>query len=382
VHLQRLELRQFRNFSEQILSFPQRLTLILGQNGQGKTSIIEAVYLLAHAKSFRSNRIRELVSWAAIDDKSQNTVECLVDGKLQSESGEKTLRCSIAKGKRSISLNGNRLETASSFYGQLNCVVFTPDDLILVKGGPSGRRSFLDRILAMSDRGYVDSLVTYQRALKNRNKVISESNDLARQEKVIAPWNTILLEHGLVISEKRKILIEELGELAGEFHTALVEESDEKVNFAYQSHFLNDDAELYSKETMKARFSEALAKDLQARGTSVGTHRDELLIEIDTGAGFRAARLGASQGQARCIALSLKLAAIKVLLKRTGELPILLLDDVESELDASRRASFYALLNNFNTQIIMTATELSSELEEACPELHLVQISQGTVVSD
>lgn len=375
MHLQRLELFRFRNLLEQTIEFPHRLTLILGDNGQGKTSIIEAIYLLAHAKSFRSNRSRDLVSW--LKEGAGGSVDCSVSGQLLSESGSKTLRCSISKGKRSIFLNENRLETASSFYGQLNCVVFTPDDLILVKGSPSQRRSFLDRILAMSDRGYVDSLVAYQRALRNRNKLISENKDRARLEREVRPWDQLLLEHGLVVAEKRKELIDSLQPLSQQFYSSLVPKQQESIRLSYQSHFLDKNFELRNSETMKSVFAESLEKDAKSRGTSVGTHRDEVLIELDSGNGFHAARMGASQGQSRSIALSLKLAAVKCLLERTKELPILLLDDVESELDSSRRAAFYGLLRNFETQIIMTATELSEELKTACPELHQLLISGG-----
>ncbi len=381
MHLRHLELYRFRNLKEQTITFPQRLTLILGDNGQGKTSIIEAIYLLAHAKSFRSNRSRELVSWLADAESSSREVDCSVDGRLESESGTKTLRCAISKGKRSIFLNGNRLETASSFYGQLNCVVFTPDDLILVKGSPSNRRSFLDRILAMSDRGYVDSLVAYQRALRSRNKIISEQKDRSSLLQVVRPWDQLLVEHGRIVAEKRKHLIDSLQPHAQKFYQSLVPKQNEEIAFSYQSHFLDTHNTLISAETMRSVFADSLAKDSKSRGTSVGTHRDEVEISLDTGSGFHSARIGASQGQSRSIALSLKLAAVQTLFERTGELPIVLLDDVESELDSSRRSAFYKLLGNFETQIILTATELSPELKIACPQLAQVLISDGEVRS-
>lgn len=378
MELEYLDVYRFRNLLPQRISFTKRVTLVHGKNGQGKTSLIEAVYILAHAKSFRSNKTKELVSWTPAAS-SNAEADCFVEGRVRTSSGSKTIRWSMVRGKRSVFLNGNKLEAASTFYGQLNCVVFTPDDLVLVKGSPSYRRSFLDRLLAMSDSRYVDSLVAYQRALKNRNKLLSSRKEAPLSYVTIKPWDQLLIQHGREIAKKRAELIEELRPLANTYHQSLVSSGDEEVHYQYQSQFIANNAEPYGHEELESRFEESLQKDGTRQGTSIGIHRDEVLIELLTPHGNKNTRQGASQGQARSIALSLKLAAIEVLRKRTDELPILLLDDVESELDASRKQAFFTLLNSFQTQVIISSTGLSSELREAIGELDLIEISEGAL---
>ncbi|MCB0323182.1 MAG: DNA replication/repair protein RecF [Bdellovibrionales bacterium] len=387
MRLERLEVAGFRNLANQVLPFPKRVTSLIGRNGQGKTSVLEAVYLLAHAKSFRSSRIRELVSWdkektGDLGSKGSGAPDCFVAGTVATAVGEKRLRCEIRGGKRSVFLNENRIQSAGSFYGQLNCLVFTPDELQLVKGLPAGRRSFLDRLLAMSSHGYVEHLVAYQRALKHRNKLLSQTGGTSSSgvRQALAAWDQVLAEHGAHVVQQRLQLTQALAEQFSARYQRVAAGAKETVTLRFLSQCLEGTGPLAPAELVK-RYQERWESDLRRRTTTFGVHRDDLGFFLESNKREHPARSSASQGQARSIALSLKLSAIQVLRERTEEDPVLLLDDVESELDAGRQQAFYDLLHEFSSQIIITSTDRSKFLDAASVDAHVIEIHEGRISS-
>ncbi|MCB0346481.1 MAG: AAA family ATPase, partial [Bdellovibrionales bacterium] len=164
MRIEKLVVQGFRNLHRVEAVFPSRVTYIVGPNGQGKTNLLEAVYLLSQAKSFRHSSTHDLLPWNA-----ESSAPCSVEASLQTDDGRKTVSFELEDGRRKVYVNGNRVSKASAFYGQFRAVVFSPDDVQLVKGGPGGRRRFLDRTLSMLDGQFVDHLVSYERALKSRN---------------------------------------------------------------------------------------------------------------------------------------------------------------------------------------------------------------------
>jgi len=214
MRLKNLELKQFRNLASQTVSFSERVTLITGKNGQGKTSLLEAIYLLGQSKSFREFRAKELVCWGS------NNQECQVDSTVDTEDGTKNVSYKVINGSRQVFINKERVKKASNFYGLVKSVEFIPDDLQLIKGEPSLRRRFIDKVLAMVDKNYVDSLVHYQRALKNRNALLKSffkngSKPSTHSELIanLAPWDSALAGHGREVCIKRLAFVKAIESL-------------------------------------------------------------------------------------------------------------------------------------------------------------------------
>jgi DNA replication and repair protein RecF len=385
LRLEQLEVVGFRNLKDQKISLPAEATFIIGNNGQGKTSLLEAVFLLSHGKSFRSAKVTDLIRWP---DPSTGVPGnyCLVSGLFLTANGKKSVTFEVKDGKRAISINGKRVEKAKNFYGQTRSVVFTPDELQLVKGPPALRRQFMDRILAMADSYYVESLVQYQRTIHSRNKVISDGaakhTSAAQLSALLRSWDVLLARHATVIAKKRLDLSQEIQPYFAEFYSCLVSGGGAKEAVACRLHTeLVADHAVLDEAAIVQLYAAGVMRDLRFGTTRLGPQRDDLQLLLDTGFGLRNSRQTASQGQGRCVALALKLAAAKLLLEHTGEAPILLLDDVESELDQTRRSALYKLLKKLSSQVIITSTEVSELVSD--PELKSAAlcISGGIVES-
>ena len=382
-----LDVFHFRNLTPQRLSFPSRVTRVIGRNGHGKTSLLEAVFILAHGKSFRATSLADVVRWPELDPEDKQLTEArlsMVEGAFATSSGEKTVRCEIKGAKRTILLNGKKVEKAGEFYGQLSCVCFTPDDLQLVKGPPALRRQFLDRVLAIVDKKHIEHLVGYQRALRNRNSVLTEqlkSGASAEQSKrLLEPWNIKLAELGREVTKKRLQLKVDLQQKFVQTHRVMAgeETSERQVVLGFEGDFTENE-ELLSFEQIMDHFEVAYQKDFRLGRTSFGCQRDKLVLSFDAAPSSQSVRRSVSQGQARSLALALCFSCVDYLKERTGEWPLLLLDDVESELDASRREALGRLLSDISCQVIITATEAETQSKSAAGELGILEISEGAV---
>jgi len=201
--LNSISIANFRNILSCDLKFSSRVAVFVGGNGQGKTSLLEAIYLLSHSKSFRTSRSTELIS-------KVGSGPTKVSAELNSNNGSKNLSYLYEAAKRSVFINENKITSASEFYGAAKVIDFTPDDLFLIKGSPSERRKFIDKLLAIVDKEYLESLVRYQRALKNRNALLSSSKANERIEIELSLWEDPLIENGEIISRKREQLIKVL----------------------------------------------------------------------------------------------------------------------------------------------------------------------------
>jgi len=339
--LKHLSLSSFRNLLHTDLNFSSRISVFVGDNGQGKTSLLEAAYLLSHNRSFRTNKLADIKS------KLTSAAPLSVSGTFTTDIGEKTLSYTYGEGRRQVFLNGNRITTAEDFFGTVKIIDFTPDDLFIVRGSPTERRQFLDKILAVSDRDYLSSLLRYSKALKNRNSLLAQRSP-SRSD--LIPWEETLIKEGAIISKKRAELIAFLGAKSRDIYGSLVNDAAiESIQCVYESHFLKNPAPLYD---------ESFQKDLRYGSTTVGIHRDELQIQFDTGFGHRPAKEIASQGQTRSAALALKLAGVQYLRAHgaSGD-PIVLLDDVESELDLGRRERLLKYLISQTSQILIATTD-------------------------
>lgn len=358
------------------------MSLIVGRNGQGKTSILEAIYLLSHTKSFRSAKQKEVISWNSEKSKLKTQVNALVE----TEEGDKTISYEISEGRRKVFLNGNVVEKASLFYGQLPVLEFTPDELGLVKSAALARRQFIDRVICLCDAHYVDHVVSYQRALKHRNATLKILRDPAikpsERSPLLVPWNQALVKYGREICEKRKAFLKQLSPRFESYLSKIADTKDDsKIILRYESTYLSEDGEVHNEEQLLSDLLASTERDMIMRATLKGVHRDDLGIYFLSNAGEKSCRTSASQGQARSIALALKLAAVDYVKERTGTAPIVLLDDVESELDANRTKALFRLINEFNTQVIITSTHPSEEFLKTVSNYQQIEIESGKVIN-
>jgi DNA replication and repair protein RecF len=353
VFLDELEVRGIRNLKPQRVSFRKRVTVISGRNGQGKTSLLEAIFLLSHHRSFRTSLLRDVVSWADPERSG------FIRGLVRSAVGSREIRLELDRGRRVLLLDGKRTEAAGQFFGQLRCVTFTPEELQLVKGAPQMRRQYVDRTLALVDREYFANLVQYQRALKQRNSVLG--TPAGGDDAVLVPWERLLAEHGRPIAAARSEFLSAIAPSCAKYYRDLCggePNAGEKISFRYRSDF-SSDGEMLSQDEILALFEGGRGQDCRLKATQLGVHRDDVEIVFGAEAVSGSARSLASQGQSRTIALALKLAAVEYIGNRSGEAPIILLDDAESELDAARREGLFEFLQGSSSQVIITTTDPS-----------------------
>ena len=378
MHLYELEIANFRNLANQLISFPEKTTLIIGNNGQGKTSIIEAIYLLSQAKSFRGAKPRDLVNW----DAKEKNEQCYIKSRSITNSGEINLSYNIENHRRKIFINDKPVKQAKNFYGQIITIAFTPDDLNLVKGSPSVRRKFIDKILSMLDANYFESLIKYQRAVKNRNALFSTSRNSVTPTEV-SVWNKSIIDNGLFISRKRAEFIDKIRDKLDYIYCYISKPKDnpvfnESASLEYKSDFYKEGRLLKLEEALDL-FDNSFEKDRKILQTTRGIHKDDIEITLDVGCGYKSAKSYASQGQSRLIAISLFISSAEVIEDTINESPILLLDDVESELDKARNKRLFELIISKKFQTIITSTSVKNGIEELKSGVQIIDLDKGKI---
>ncbi len=396
MHLNQLVLRNFRNYVDCEIDFPGRVNLITGGNAQGKTSLLEAIYFLSTAKSHRAYPNDELVrhneSWfylkGIIASNSDN------DGAAPIEM---TLEVSNQlQGQRRFKLNGDVQPRLSQWMGQFKVVFFSPESLALVKGAPSDRRRFIDLLICQINAAYLKQLQDYQLVLKQRNELLKQIRGKQASPEQLEAWDGLLVDHGLFIIQTRSRVLKQLQVYAEEKHAELTGDH-ERLELEYQpspslgESLISDQQssleESCNRSEALMQFGRALDAsrrvDILHGTTSVGPHRDNFSLVLETqkqGLTLREdAKPYASQGQQRTIALTLKLSELEVIRHTTGKTPIVLLDDVISELDDRRRAFLLDLLRRLNAQTFITSTQqevLAGEVDDCT----VLTIDSGSVL--
>ena len=363
MHLRRLSLTNFRNYARAELDLAPGVVLFLGENAQGKTNLLEAVALLATGRSERAEADANYIAWSARDEPQpfariagiaargghDVSVELTVIGREGAQG-------SLVASKR-LKLNGVP-RRAADVVGAITAVLFTTDDMQLVKGSPSGRRRYLDVMLSQVDRAYLRALSRYTKVVTQRNALLKRIQDGAAGRDELAYWDEELARDGATLLVARAAAVEALARVAAETHAALSGER-ERFELAYAPRFVDGwpperIAAAGSAEVARAlldKLQATHARDVAAGVTLSGPHRDDLSMQI----GGEPAAAFASRGQQRTAALALRLAEARLLLDRTGERPLLLLDDVLSELDESRRASVLAAIDA--DQVLITSPD-------------------------
>ena len=336
MNIRSIELKNFRNYENLEISFDEGTNILFGDNAQGKTNILEAAYMSGTTKSHKGSRDREMIRFG---EEEAHLKTVVVRGGREYQI-DMHLKKNRAKG---IAIDKIPIKKASELFGILNIVFFSPEDLNIIKNGPAERRRFLDSELCQLDRIYLADLTNYNKILSQRNKLLKDMIYRPSLSDTLPVWDMQLIETGKKIIRRRKQFVDELREIVSDIHYR-ISGGKEELFLKYEP---NIDDIFFEDELSRAK-----EKDKKLCQTSVGPHRDDLLFSI----GDVDIRKYGSQGQQRTSALSLKLSEIELVRKSISDTPVLLLDDVLSELDSSRQN--YLLNNISDTQTIITCTGL------------------------
>jgi DNA replication and repair protein RecF len=355
VRIHALEARQFRNLEQVLLEPHPRFNVLSGDNGQGKTNILEAIYLLGTLRSFRAGKTEEMVRFGA--------AQALVRARVEKLQTQRLLEVALSPGHKNAKVDGKGAR-ATDYFGGFNVVLFAPEDLRLPRGAPSGRRRFIDRAVWNAHPAYLGEVQTYEKVLRSRNAVLRDGGP----ESMLEVYDEQLARAAVAIVTRRRALVEELGP-AVRAAFERVTQTGLALSIAYETDIEISDIE----GSMRDKLTRDRRKDLARGATSSGPHVDDLELVLDG----KSAKLYASQGQLRAIVLALKIAEIEFLREKLGDSPVLLLDDVSSELDPKRNAQLFDFLKSVPCQAFITTTHRSHVLlAEERVDFHVVA---GTV---
>lgn len=359
-----IDLLDFRNYEKLHLELEDGITILNGENAQGKTNLLEAVYLASGCRSHRGAKDREMIRFHA----EEAHIKMLV----RKEEREYRIDLHLKKDKsRGIAVNGVPVRKARDYLGFVNCVLFSPEDLQIVKEGPAERRKFIDTELCQLDKIYLNSFLQYKKVLEQRNQLLKDIAFSPQLYDTLDAWDEQLIRYGSEIIGRREEFIEELSEITLPIHQKLSGQR-ERLRTGYEK---NVSAEDFREELRKSR-----DKDLKTKTTNVGPHRDDVSFILTTeneGEEMLDARIYGSQGQQRTCALSIKLAEIQLVEKRTGDKPVLLLDDVLSELDLFRQQ--YLLESISDIQTIITCTGLTELISHPFEKSRVYDVEKGRI---
>lgn len=332
-----LKLKNYRNYDLLDLNFDPKTNILYGDNAQGKTNILEALYLSGTTKSHRGTKDRDIIRFGC----DESHLETVVEKKGSCFQIDMHLKKNSPKG---IAIDKIPIRKASELFGIVHFVFFSPEDLNIIKEGPAGRRRFIDLELSQLDRIYLNNLSNYNRVINQRNSLLKEIYDKDNLMDTLDIWDMQLVEYGTKVLERRKEFIEQVNEIISDIHYKLTG-GKERISL------------IYEESTGNIPLEKALARnrdrDIRMKSTSAGPHRDDVCFVTDEGLDIR--KFG-SQGQQRTAALSLKLSEIELVKQVIHDTPILLLDDVLSELDKHRQN--YLLDSIHDIQTIITCTGL------------------------
>ena len=334
MYINKIKLNNFRNYEEEEINLKSGINVFYGDNAQGKTNILESIYIATMGKSFRTKKDKELNKL----EKQKSFIEVEYEkidrnGKIKIEIGE----------KKNIFVNGVKLKKLSEILGNINIVMFSPDDIQILKSGPAIRRKFLDILISQLRPSYVYNLNLYLKTLEQRNFYLRQIKFENKPKEMLSIWNEKLILHAEKIFSYRQEFIEKIKENINEIHSKITEENEIiKIKYISDCRNIND---------YKKQLSESEKIDIQKGYTTKGIHRDDFLVFIND----KQVNIYGSQGQHRTVILSLKLSELKIVYEEIGEYPILLLDDFMSELDKKRRNHF--LENIKDAQVLITCTD-------------------------
>ncbi len=342
--LKELQLQHFRNFKTLDVTFDGQVTFLVGRNAQGKTNLLEAIYSLALTKSHRTHTDQELILW--------NEPWARVSAKLDKKYGACDLDIIWTPKGKKTKINGLEQKKLSDFVGMCNVVLFAPEDLEIVKGAPANRRRFLDMELGQVQPAYIHLLSRYQKVLTQRNQLLKQSAVRGMISDSIGHslfdvWNEQLIELGMQVSQRRRLFIDQLNKWANPIHHGITD-GQEQLKLIYKSGIPEDNPDIW-RDKLVAQ----LDREIRQSTTLTGPHRDDFTFMVNE----RDVQTYGSQGQQRTTALSVKLAEMELIHHEIGEYPLVLLDDVLSELDPYRQTHLLETVQE-RAQVFITTTSL------------------------
>jgi DNA replication and repair protein RecF len=357
MYIDTLNLENFRNYNNEVINFSPFMNIIYGDNAQGKTNILEAIYLMATSKSHRTSNFKEMIQLKNPDMHITANIK-------RDEINERIDIYFNRDGKKNIAINKMKINKMSELFGVMNVIMFSPEDLGIIKNGPKERRRFINIELCQVDKIYLYYLKAYHKVLKQRNnllKTIEKDDTMMDQLEV---WDIQLIENGQKLIKTRKAFITEINPIFGDIHYNISGKKEiAKLIYEYN----------VSEEEFKEKLTKRRMYDIRTGTTSVGPHRDDIsfiLNDVDI-------RHYGSQGQQRTAALSLKLSEIELVKQTIDDTPILLLDDVLSELDYQRQSHLIAYLKDIQT--LITCTGVEDFIKDNHLEHELFHIVEGKI---
>ncbi|HPX60883.1 MAG TPA: DNA replication/repair protein RecF, partial [Deltaproteobacteria bacterium] len=345
MQLTRVSISCFRNIKSVQFDPARHFNMFYGLNGQGKTSLMEALYLLGSNRSFRQVRIPDVIMYGEHTASVQGDIEC---GGIKNR-----IKLIVERAGRKTDIDGKAVQKASELHGRLNSVVFSPDDIAMVKGGPENRRRYLDRAVYTGDAGYLHCWHAYNRILKQRNALLKNRNMSG-----LEVWTEKLAEQGAEVIRRRSVYVKFLNLALQQVYAAISGDAGEMPTIVYQPEGILAENHLEIRQQLLSLMEKSKARDERFGTTTSGPHRDDLAFNLN---GHTLKAFG-SQGQQKSFILALKMAEIEHLSSVFGEPPLFLVDDLGSELDAQRRKNLMDFLNDRMLQTFITTTERSSAL--------------------
>ena len=362
MYIESIELKNFRNYQDLQLDFDKGTNIFYGDNAQGKTNILESVYICGTTKSHKGSKDKEIIRFG----EEESHIRMMVKKDELSYKIDMHLRKNKAKG---VAINGLPIKKARELFGIVNLVFFSPEDLNIIKNGPGERRRFMDMELSQLDKIYLSNLVNYNKVLNQRNKLLKDIAFSPSEQlmQTLDIWDMQLVKYGSLIIKGRKIFIEKINTIISDIHSRLTG-GIENIKVCYVP---DVDVNYFEEEVRNSR-----QKDIKYKVTGKGPHKDDLIFLIND----NDVRKYGSQGQQRTAALSLKLSEIELVKLVIKDTPVLLLDDVLSELDSNRQ-NF--LINSIgDIQTIVTCTGLEEFINNRMNINKIFKVTDGHVVNE
>lgn len=360
--IQNISTYNFRNLSNQNTELYSGVNFIIGKNGQGKTNFIEAVSILSRGKSFRSNKVRELIN--------NSQKEGSVFAGVSDKGFGFNLGIALKSKEKEYYFNNDKLSSLKEFIGRFLCITFSPDDLSLIKGGPLERRNFIDKHILDVKPSYIEAIFSYQRALKNKSSLIKHNHSVKAEQ--LEPWNLILAESGLKIMRERLNMLQLLQPGILEYYRIFAGTGSEvKINIKNS----NLDYKNINFDSLVQAYRENADKEILNKSCLTGVHKDEIEINLDG----KNSRFFASQGESRSLVLAMKISVLDQIENSRKIIPVLILDDVDSELDISRRQALADIIFSKERQIIISGTELPEFEQKKSSDYFVFEVSNGSV---
>lgn len=365
--LKKIVLHHYRNYDQLEVQIGSRINLFIGPNAQGKTNLLESIHVLALSKSHRTHQDRELIQW--------NQSHALLQGEVEKKYGNCRLDLSISAQGKKAKINGLEQKKLSQYIGSMNVVLFAPEDLEIVKGSPGVRRKFLDMEIGQISSSYLYDLSQFQKVLIQRNNYLKQLTPSSSKDTMLEVWNEQFVRHSIKIMKKRQNFIQKLQIWANSIHAKITNGNEDlKISYAPSFTFDLNESEIVLFEQFMIKLEQVQDQEIRRGMSLFGPHRDDLLFYINE----KEVQTYGSQGQQRTTALSLKLAEIELIYEEIGEYPILLLDDVLSELDQNRQKQLIEAFED-KVQTFITATEVENIPLDRIQEASIFYITNGNL---